>query len=77
MLEFTKTGQKLQESSSLSCELCKVVSSVLELYLEEDDSEEEIETILSELCVLLKIEDAHVCNSAVKEFKVCTDHIKS
>ena len=67
-----KTGQKLQETStSFQCEFCKVVSSVLELYLEEDDSEEEIEKILSELCILLKIEDANVCNSAVMEFKVC------
>jgi hypothetical protein len=55
---------------SLNCELCKVVSTVLELYLEEGENEEEIEKVIGEICTLLKIEDERVCNAAMVEFKV-------
>ena len=57
-------------TSTISCDLCKVVSSVLELYLEKDSSEEKIEEAVGEICFLLKIEDKRVCDAAMLEFKV-------
>ena len=59
--------------ASFNCELCKVVSSVLELYLEEGSTEEEIEEVIGQICILLEIQDENVCNSAMREFKVGVD----
>lgn len=53
-----------------SCEVCKVVSSVLELYLERGDQEEDIVKLMAKLCILFGIETDNVCNLAVEEFKV-------
>lgn len=60
----------LPGAGSFNCELCKVVSSLLELYLERDSSEEAIEELIGEICFLLKIEDKRVCDAAMVEFKV-------
>lgn len=57
-------------NDSLSCEVCKTVSSALELYLQEEHSEDEITEVLAGLCVLFKISDKHLCDAFVKEYKV-------
>ena len=56
--------------SSISCDVCRTVSSALELYLEEERSEEEITQVLAGLCVLFRINDKHLCDAFVKEYKV-------
>jgi len=68
--EVPLNSRETAAASSFSCELCKVVSGALELFLEEESSEEEIEKVIAEVCILLKIEDARVCKAAIVEFKV-------
>ena len=57
-------------SLDFSCELCKVVSSLLEVILEGNSIEEVIARLSAEYCILRKIEDKTVCDLIVEEFKV-------
>lgn len=67
--EAPKSSSASSVAVSFSCELCKVVSSALEVYLEQEGNEEEVEKVLGEICTLLRIEDKYVCDSMVAVFK--------
>ena len=60
----------LQSEVGFGCDFCRVVSTVLELYLEGGAQEEEIAKLIGVFCVLLEIEDQNVCDLVVEEFKV-------
>jgi hypothetical protein len=64
---FANTGSTTAVSH---CELCKVVSTALEVILDDKDSEEEIAKVAGQICTLFKIEDKNICDSATMEFKV-------
>ena len=52
------------------CELCKIVSSALELYMEKNSTEEYLAEFLTKFCIVTRIEDKNVCDLVVQEFKV-------
>ena len=54
---------------SLECEACKVFSSLLEIFLEQNRPEEDVAKLIKVICIVEKIEDENVCNSIVEEFK--------
>lgn len=60
-----------EESLDFSCEVCTLVSEVLQFILDTGASEEEVAKYLAlPLCTLLKIEDENVCSLVVEEYKV-------
>ena len=66
----SKVGRKDAVMFDLDCEVCKIVSSMLELSLEKNSTEEDIVELAAKLCILLQIEDKNVCDLIVQEFKV-------
>ena len=57
-------------SSSFECDVCDVVVGIIqELFLGER-TEEEVESIITAICIDLKLYDHNVCSLAILEFKV-------
>ena len=59
-----------RDFSSLDCDTCKVIAAVLQDLLLTNPSEADIEKFVTNVCLLLKIEDKNVCTGIVLEFKV-------
>ena len=56
--------------SSLTCEACKVIVTILQQLFAQNASEEEIAKIVVRVCIDLKIEDENVCTLVVPTFQV-------
>ena len=59
-----------KELIDLDCDTCKVIVDTIQFLARQNASEDEIVTVATELCILLKIEDKSICTQIVQEFKV-------
>ena len=59
-----------KELIDIDCGACKVIVDTIQLLARQNASEDEIAKAVTELCILLKIEDELVCFQGVQEFKV-------
>ena len=59
-----------KERIDIACDACEVMVDAIQHLARSDISEDAVVTILTKLCVLLKIEDSVVCTGIVPEFKV-------
>lgn len=65
-----QTSPSVGETSSFTCDVCKLfVGLIQELFLQ-NRTEDEVVSIVTAVCIDLKIEDVNVCTLVVKEFKV-------
>lgn len=53
----------------LTCSLCKILTGLLQSYLELGTTEESVVNALTTVCIDLKIEDVTVCHGVIREFK--------
>lgn len=59
-----------KERIDLACDTCKVMVDVIQYLASRNTSEDTIVSVLTKLCVALKVEDSLVCDGIVPEFKV-------
>ena len=68
--KLVSSSEQLGLGQDESCEMCRVVSTVLDLYLEGKAREEDVAKLVAQICIILQIEDQNVCDLVVEEFKV-------
>lgn len=53
----------------LECMLCKTLVGVVQILMESMKTTKEIQNIVTEVCIFLKIKDKNVCTGIIREFK--------
>ena len=59
-----------KERIDLACDTCKVMVEAIQYLASMNTPEDTIVSVLTELCILFKVEDSLVCSGIVPEFKV-------
>ena len=62
------SGHSITDSSWL-CRICKLVAALVEEYVGLKKTDDEIASLVTKICIDLKIEDKRVCTGIVQEFK--------
>ena len=56
--------------TSAGCDVCRVIIATVQTLFSERKTEEEITTVMTNLCISLRLEDRRVCSAIVPEFQV-------
>lgn len=64
-----------ESEGGLGCDLCKVIVSLLQTFVEGNRTAAEIAVLSDDICNILHVEDKTVCKAIVNEFKVFYDYL--
>ncbi len=70
-LSSAREKEREPRESPIECDICEGVVAVAQDLFESNKTEDEVAEFITNVCIVLKIEDRNVCSLVIPEFKVC------